>query len=286
MRFALIDAEKAEFPVRTMCRVLDVSESGFFSWKGRPASQRQRDDMIYLAHIRTAFELSNRTYGSPRMHRDLVDEGLSIGRRRTARLMRENGLAARQKRRFKRTTDSTHAWPIAPNLLDRDFAAEAPDQKWSADISYIWTAEGWLYLAVLIDLFSRRVVGWAVSDRLKKDLALRALRMALVTRRPPRGLIHHSDRGSQYCSIDYQAVLKKHGLLISMSGKGNCYDNAVVETFFKTIKSELIWPVAWRTRNQTENAVARYIDGFYNPIRRHSTLGYQSPVQFEMAGRE
>ena len=197
MRFALIDAEKAEFPVRTMCRVLDVSESGFFSWKGRPASQRQRDDMIYLAHIRIAFELSNRTYGSPRMHRDLVDEGLSIGRRRTARLMRENGLAARQKRRFKRTTDSTHAWPVAPNLLDQDFAAEAPDQKWSADISYIWTAEGWLYLAVLIDLFTRRVVGWAVSDRLKKDLALRALRMALVTRHPPSGLIHHSDRGSQ-----------------------------------------------------------------------------------------
>ena len=149
-----------------------------------------------------------------------------------------------------------------------------------------WTAEGWLYLAVLIDLFSRRVVGWAVSDRLKKDLALRALRMALVTRHPPRGLIHHSDRGSQYCSIDYQAVLRKHGLRISMSGKGNCYDNAVVETFFKTIKSELIWPVAWQTRSQAENAVARYIDGFYNPIRRHSTLGYKSPVQFEMAGRE
>ena len=285
MRFALIDAEKAEFPVRTMCRLLDVSESGFFAWQGRRASQRQRDDMIYLAHIRTAFELSNRTYGSPRMHRELVDEGLPIGRRRTARLMRENGLAARQKRRFKRTTDSTHAWPVVPNLLDQDFAAEAPDQKWSADISYIWTAEGWLYLAVLIDLFSRRVVGWAVSDRLKKDLALRALRMALVTRHPPSGLIHHSDRGSQYCSIDYQGVLRKHDLLISMSGKGNCYDNAVVETFFKTIKSELIWPVAWQTRCQAENAVARYIDGFYNPIRRHSTLGYQSPVQFEMAGR-
>ena len=211
MRFALIDAEKAEFPVRTMCRLLDVSESGFFAWQGRPASQRQRDDMIYLAHIRTAFELSNRTYGSPRMHRELVDEGLPIGRRRTARLMRENGLAARQKRRFKRTTDSTHAWPVVPNLLDQDFAAEAPDQKWSADISYIWTAEGWLYLAVLIDLFSRRVVGWAVSDRLKKDLALRALRMALVTRHPPSGLIHHSDRGSQYCSIDYQAVCPAYG---------------------------------------------------------------------------
>ena len=242
--------------------------------------------MIYLAHIRTAFELSNRTYGSPRMHRELVDEGLPMGRRRTARLMRENGLAARQKRRFKRTTDSTHTWPIAPNLLDQDFAAEAPDQKWSADISYIWTAEGWLYLAVLIDLFSRRIVGWAVSDRLKKDLALRALRMALGHATPTQGLIHHSDRGSQYCSIDYQAVLKKHGLLISMSGKGNCYDNAVVETFFKTIKSELIWPVAWQTRGQAENAVARYIDGFYNPIRRHSTLGYRSPVQFEMADRE
>ena len=189
MRFALIDAEKAEFPVRTMCRLLDVSESGFFAWQGRPASQRQRDDMIYLAHIRTAFELSNRTYGSPRMHRELVDEGLPIGRRRTARLMRENGLAARQKRRFKRTTDSAR---LRANLLDQDFAAEAPDQKWS-DISYIWTAEGWLYLAVLIDLFSRRVVGWAVSDRLKKDLA-RALRMALVTRQPS-GLIHHSDSG-------------------------------------------------------------------------------------------
>jgi putative transposase len=200
--------------------------------------------------------------------------------------MRENGLVARQKRRFKRTTDSAHAWPIAPNLLDQDFAAEVPDQKWSADISYIWTAEGWLYLAVLIDLFSRRVVGWALSDRLKKDLALRALHMALATRHTPSGLIHHSDRGSQYCSIDYQAVLRKHGLLISMSGKGNCYDNAVVETFFKTIKSELIWPVAWQTRSQAENAVARYIDGFYNPIRRHSTLGYKSPVQFEMAGRE
>jgi transposase InsO family protein len=176
--------------------------------------------------------------------------------------------------------------PASPNLLDQDVAAEVPDQKWSADISYIWTAEGWLYLAVLIDLFSRRVVGWAACDRLKKDLALRALRMALTTRQPSPGCIHHSDRGSQYCSIDYQAMLRKHVMLISMSGKDNCYDNVVVETFFKTIKSELIWPVAWQTRRQAENAVARYIDGFYNPVRRHSTLGYQSPVQFEMAGRE
>lgn len=251
-----------------------------------PASQRQRDDMVYLAHIRAAFELSNGTYGSPHMHRDLVDEGLSIGRRRTARLMRENSLAARRKRRFKRTTDSAHAWPIAPNLLAQDFVAEAPDQKWGADISYIWTVEGWLYLAVIIDLYSRRVVGWDVSDRLKKDLALRALHRALITRRPPKGLIHHSDRGSRYCSIDYQAMLRNHGMLISMSGKGNGYDNAVVETFFKTIKVELIWPVTWQTRKHAEIAIARYIDGFYNPVRRHSTLGYQSSIRFELAGQK
>lgn len=286
MSFAFIDAEKARFPITRICGALGVSQSGFFAWRGRPASRRQREDMIYLAHIRTAFKLSDGTYGSPRMHRDLVDEGLSIGRRRTARLMRENGLAARQKRRFKRTTDSEHAWPVAPNLIDQDFRAEKPDRKWGADISYIWTAEGWLYLAVIIDLHSRRIVGWATSDRLKKDLALAALRMALLRRAPAPGLIHHSDRGSQYCSIGYQAELRKRGLLISMGGKGNCYDNAVVETFFKTIKSELVWPVAWQTRSQAESAVARYIDGFYNPIRRHSTLGYRSPIQFEMAGRK
>ena len=164
-----------------------------------------------------------------------------VGRRRIARLMRDNGLRARQKRRFKRTTDSHHAWPVAPNLLDQDFTASGPDKKWGADISYVWTREGWLYLAIVIDLFARRIVGWATGDRLHRDLALAALRKALTMRRPAAGLIHHSDRGSQYCSIDYQAVLRKHGILISMSGKGNCYDNAMVETFFKTLKSELVW---------------------------------------------
>lgn len=163
---------------------------------------------------------------------------------------------------------------MAPNLIEQDFLAERPNQKWGADISYIWTAEGWLYLAVIIDLHSRRIVGWAVSDRLKKDLALAALTMALAQRSPQPGLVHHSDRGSQYCSIDYQAELRKHGMLISMSGKGNCYDNAVVETFFKTLKTELIWPVAWQTRRQAESALARYIDGFYNPVRRHSSLAF------------
>lgn len=197
MSFAFIEAEKASFPIQRMCRVLGVSQSGFFAWRDRPASHRQRQDMIHLAHIRTTFALSNGTYGSPRMHRDLVDEGHQIGRHRTARLMKENKLVARQKRRFKRTTDSEHAWPIAANHVAQDFSAEAPDRKWGADISYVWTAEGWPYLAVIIDLFSRRVVGWAASDRLKRGLAVEALRRALAARKPQPGLIHHSDRGSQ-----------------------------------------------------------------------------------------
>ena len=234
-----------------------------------------------MAHIRSAFTLSHETYGSPRMTRELQDEGLQVGRHRTARLMRENGLKARQKRRFTRTTDSHHAFPVAPNLLDQDFSATCPNQKWNADISYVWTSEGWLYLAVVLDLFARRVVGWAVSDRLHQELALAALRKALAIRQPPAGLIHHADRGSQYCSLDYQAELRKHGIRISMSGKGNCFDNAVVETFFKTLKSELVWRTVFQTRAEAKDALGRYIDGFYNPVRRHSTLDYVSSVQFE-----
>jgi transposase InsO family protein len=281
MKFRLIDRAKAEFPIERMCDVLGVSPSGYFAWRERPACRRQKEDMVLLAHVRSAFALSSDTYGSPRMTRELRDDGLKVGRRRTARLMRENGLKARQKRRFKRTTDSQHAWPVAANLLDQDFAAERPNQKWGADISYVWTREGWLYLAVVIDLFARRVVGWAVGDRLHRDLAVAALRRALATRRPPAGLIHHSDRGSQYCSVDYQAELRRHGILISMSGRGNCYDNAMVETFFKTLKSELVWRTMFSTRAQAEQAIARYIDGFYNPVRRHSALDFVSPAQFE-----
>ena len=278
MRFELIDAAKEEFPVQRMCKVLGVSQSGYFAWSGRPACRRQHDDMVLLAHVRAAFKLSNETYGSPRMTRELQDEGLAVGRRRTARLMRENGLRARQRRRFKRTTDSLHAFPVAPNLIDQDFSAERPDEKWGADISYVWTREGWLYLAVVIDLFARRVVGWAASDRLHKELALAALGRALAVRRPQAGLTHHSDRGSQYCSTDYQAELRKHGILISMSGKGNCYDNAMVETFFKTLKSELVWRTVFQTRAEARIAIGRYIDGFYNPVRRHSALDFISPV--------
>jgi putative transposase len=281
VRFMFIDAAKEEFPVQRLCKVLEVSPSGYFAWRGRPACERQRDDLVLLAHVRSAFALSNETYGSPRMTHELRDQGLHVGRRRVARLMRENGLRARQPRRFKRTTDSLHAFPVAPNLLDQDFSAERPNEKWGADISYIWTREGWLYLAVVIDLYARRVVGWAVSDRLHTELALRALRRALAVRRPAAGLLHHSDRGSQFCSLAYQAELRRHGLLISMSGKGNCYDNSMVETFFKTLKSELVWRTAFQTRAEAQRALARYIDGFYNPVRRHSALGFVSPAQFE-----
>ncbi len=281
MRFRLIDAKKAELAIERMCPLLNVSASGYYAWKRRGPSRRQLDDMILLAHIRAHFRASNGTYGSPRMHVDLREEGLHIGRHRTARLMRDNGMKANQKRRFKNTTDSNHASPIAPNILDQDFACEQPDRKWGVDISYIWTLEGWLYLAIVLDFYSRRIVGWAVSDRLKKDLALTALRRAIALRKPPTGLIHHSDRGSQYCAHDYQRLLKAYDIVPSMSAKGNCYDNAMVESVFKTIKSELVWRTSFQTRWQAEKAIGRYIDGFYNPRRRHSALGYKAPIAFE-----
>ena len=258
MRFRLIDAAKKEFPVQRLCKVLGVSQSGYFAWKDRPACRRQHEDMVLLAHIRSAFALSNATYGSPRMTRELRDDGITIGRHRVARLMRENALQARQRRRFKRTTDSLHAFPVAPNLLNQDFNATGPNQKWGADISYVWTREGWLYLAVVIDLFARRVVGWAAGDRLHKELALLALRRAVAVRCPSAGLIHHADRGSQYCSVEYQAELRKNGISISMSGKGNCFDNAMVETFFKTLKAELVWRTIFQSRIEAAIAIGRY----------------------------
>lgn len=283
MMFRFIDEAKKDFPASRLCSVLGVSQSGYFAWKGRPASRRQRSDMVLLAYVRSAYPLSNETYGSPRMVHELRDQGFSVGRRRVARLMRQNGLRAHQKRRFRRTTDSHHSFPIAPNLLDQDFTATGPNQKWGADISYIWTREGWLYLAVVIDLFSRRVVGWATSDRLHQELPLSALRTAITMRCPSGRLIHHSDRGSQYCANDYQKMLREAGITISMSGKGNCYDNAMVETFFKTLKSDLIWRTAFVSRAEANDAIERYIDGFYNPRRRHSAINYMSPMQFEKA---
>lgn len=281
MMFKLIDAGKAQIPVTRMCNLLGVSSSGYYAWKKRKPSRRQLDDMIYLAHIQEHFKLSNETYGYPRMQVELIEQGVMIGKHRVARLMRDNGLKATQKRRFKRTTDSNHHHPIAPNLLDQDFACDGLNQKWGADISYIWTREGWLYLAIVLDLYSRKIIGWAVSNRLRKGLAMTALSRAITTRQPDAGLIHHSDRGSQYCSHEYQNLLKQNNITPSMSGKGNCYDNAMVETVFKTIKNELVWRTSFQTRQQAEIQLGKYIDGFYNPKRRHSALGYKSPIKFE-----
>ena len=213
---------------------------------------------------------------------ELQEDGIEVGRHRVARLMRDNGLKALQKRRYKKTTDSHHGGPVAPNILDQDFEASAPDQKWGVDISYIWTAEGWLYLAIVLDLYSRRIIGWSVRRPVEEGSCPQcpATRHRAI-RRPPRGVIHHSDRGSQYCSEAYQKLLTGRGFILSMSGKGNCYDNAMVETVFKTIKSELIWRTVYRSRQQAEAEISQYIDGFYNPRRRHSALGYMSPIQFE-----
>ena len=244
-------------------------------------SQRQRDDMVILAHIREQHRLSLESYGRPRMTEELQELGVTVGHRRVGRLMRQNGIKIIRTQKYKATTDSNHALNIAPNLLDQDFSATGPNQKWAGDISYIWTNEGWLYLAVILDLYSRRVIGWAVSNRMKRDLAIRALEMAVALRQPPKSCIHHTDRGSQYCSRDYQKLLAKHGFKVSMSGKGNCYDNSMVETFFKSIKAELIWRNRWETRRQAEGAIFQYINGFYNPRRRHSSLGGKSPLAFE-----
>jgi putative transposase len=212
-----------------LCRLMGVSERGLHAWKHRPPSHRQRRDMVLLAHIRDQHRLSLGSYGRPRMTEELNELGIRVGQRRVGRLMRQNGIQVIRSRKFKRTTDSDHAFNIAPNLLQQDFTASGPNQKWAGDITYVWTREGWVYLSVIIDLFSRRVVGWAISNRMKQDLALRALNMAIAIRRPPPGCIHHTDRGSQYCAHDYQKLLRKHGFKVSMSGKGNCYDNSAVE---------------------------------------------------------
>ena len=267
--------------IERLCRALKVTSRGYRAWRARPMSARQRKDMVVLAHIREQHTLALGSYGRPRMTEELKELGLCVGHRRIGRLMKDNGICVIRTRKHKVTTDSNHRFNIAPNLLDRNFVADKPNQKWAGDISYIWTREGWLYLAVILDLHSRRVIGWAVSNRMKRDLAIRALEMAIALRSPPKECIHHTDRGSQYCSHDYQKILRQHGFEVSMSGKGNCYDNAAVETFFKTIKAELIWRQSWQTRRQAETAIFQYINGFYNPRRKHSTLGWKSPVAFE-----
>jgi putative transposase len=281
MRFAFVEEHSKRVPVARLCRLLRVTSRGFRAWRNRPVSKRQRYDMVLLAHIREQHHLSLGSYGRLRMTQELKEIGLAVGHRRVGRLMRMNDFRIVRTCKYKATNDSNHHFNVAPNWLDRNFHADRPNQKWAGDITYIWTAEGWLYLAVMIDLYSRRVVGWAVSNRLKRDLALQALNNALALRNPPQGCIHHTDRGSQYCSHDYQKRLRELGFKVSMSGKGNCYDNAAVETFFKTLKAELVWRHTWATRAHVSNALFQYINGFYNTRRKHSTLGGTSPVKFE-----
>lgn len=281
MRFAFIAEEKAAFPVRLLCRTLQVSRAGFYAWQGRPPAPRARADDRLGLEIAAIHAESRQRYGSPRVHAELADRGCRTSRKRVARLMRARGLAARRRRQFRVTTHSRHAFPVAPNVLARQFDRLQPDRAWVTDITYIPTGEGWLYLAVLLDLCSRLAVGWAMSDRITDDLTLDALGMALARRRPPQGLLHHSDRGSQYASGDYQRLLAQHGIVSSMSRRGNCWDNAVAESFFATIKVELVHDAAWATRAAARAELVEYLEVFYNGQRRHSALGYLSPRAFE-----
>jgi putative transposase len=282
VRFRFVEAEKAHYPIRLLCRCLAVSRSGYYAWRKRPASARAQHDARLKVEIAASHSASRRTYGSPRVLRDLRDEGHRVSRKRVARLMRELGLEGRRKRRFRATTDSGHRFPVAPNVLMRDFQVETPNTAWVTDITYLATLEGWLYLAVILDLFSRKVVGYAMSERIDRALVLDALRQALVKRPGARDLVHHSDRGSQYASHDYREALDQAGLMCSMSRRGNCWDNAVAESFFGTLKMELLYELPLQTRSATRSAVADYIEVFYNVRRRHSSLGYRSPVEFEL----
>ncbi len=281
MRFAFVETEKACFPVALMCRMLGVSRAGFYAWRRRPVAARTRQDQALAVTVAAIYTEHHGRYGSPRVQMELRERGQCSGRMRIARLMRIQGLRARPRRRYRTTTDSRHGLPVCPNLLARRFAVARPNTAWMTDMTYIWTLQGWLYLAVIIDLFSRRVVGWSMSERIDRKLALDALRMALAQRRPPRGLIHHSDRGSQYASGDYQELLARHGLRGSMSRRGDCWDNAVAESFFASLKLELVYQVQWPTRAAARTAIFEYLELFYNRRRRHSSLGYRSPAEFE-----
>jgi transposase InsO family protein len=273
-----------------MCRVLDVAPSGYYAWRRCGPTARGVADERLMLNVRVAFTRSNETYGAPRVHRQLRAEGWRVGKKRVARLMRQDGLVGRTPRqRHGSTTDSRHAEPIAPNVVERRFdvsefdpnGVRAVNRVWASDITYVPTSEGWLYLAIVLDLASRRVVGWAMREVVDAELALAALRMAVETRRPTPGLIHHSDRGVQYACGDYRALLAAHGLIASMSRKGDCWDNAVVESFFASLERELIDRNSWATRDAARRAIFRYIETWYNPHRLHSTLDYLSPADYE-----
>ncbi|MAE75776.1 MAG: IS3 family transposase [Planctomycetes bacterium] len=284
LKFQFVGDHREIFEVGLMCKTLEVSRSGFYAWLGRPESDRAREDRRLTALIGDIVDESRRTYGSPRVHRTLRGRGVHCGRKRVARLMRAAGLRAKTRRKFRvKTTDSKHGHPIAPDLLRRDFTAERPNRAWVSDITYIPTDEGWLYLASTMDLFSRMIVGWSMSSTLKTAIVVDALEMAIHRRAPEAGLVHHSDRGVQYASVEFRALLAAHGFQASMSRTGNCYDNAAKESFFHTLKTELVHHERYRTRDDARASVFEYIEAFYNRQRLHSTLGYMSPDEFERA---
>jgi len=285
MRYAFIQEQSAELPVRAMCRLLSVRPSGYYAWTKRSAARcvRAAAELELVERIRKTHRLNRKgAYGSPRVHRALRKEGVTCSRRRVEVLMRREGIRSARHRRFKvRTTDAAHDHPVAPNLLDRQFDCQGLNEAWVTDITYVATGEGWLYVATVMDLCSRRIVGWATADHLRSELATEALEKAIEARCPQAGLLHHSDRGVQYACGDYQATLAEHGLCCSMSRGGDCYDNAAMESFFKTFKVELVYQEQFATRKEADEAIYPYIELFYNRQRLHSSLGYRSPVEFE-----
>ncbi len=287
MKFAFVREHRRRWPIGVMCRVLQVSRGGYYAWRGRPASRRSTRREALLARIRVAHQRSRALYGSPRVHRALLIDGERVSRNTVAKLMRQAKIRAEHKRKFiPRTTDSAHQKPVAANTLARDFTACAPDRKWLADITYVATGQGWLYVAAVLDCFSRRIVGWSMADHLETDLAADALQMALLQRRPcaaAAALLHHSDRGVQYVADAYQQLLSANGIEPSMSGRGDCWDNAMMESFWATLKGELVQQRSYATRAEARQSIFEYIEVFYNRQRLHSSLGYQSPESFEAA---
>lgn len=280
MRYGQIEALRQHYPAAALCRLLDVSESGYHAWRKRPPSARARQEARLEMEIRAAHQRTRETCGPERLQAELSDHGVRVGIHRIKRIRKKLGLRCRQKRKFKATTDSKHTLPVAPNVLDRQFAVDAPNRAWLTDITYIATDEGWLYLAGVKDLFSGEVVGYAMSERMSKALVMQALFRACATKRPGKGLIHHSDRGSQYCAHDYQKLLKQFGMIPSMSRKGNCWDNAPMESFWGTLKTELVHHRRFATRDQARQEITEYIEIFYNRMRRQARLGFLSPAAF------
>jgi len=283
MRFRFIEDRRADYPVRILCNALEVSPAGYYAWRSRPESRRSTANRQLVNDIKRVYRDAYGRYGSPRIHIELKAQGRGVSRGRIERLMRHHGIRAIMARpRWVRTTDSRHDLPIAPNLLDRNFVAPAPNCVWLADITYVETDQGWLYLATVMDLYSRRIVGWAMADHLRTELPLAALRMAIAAKQPGPGLIHHSDRGVQYASEDYRKLVQSAGFQASMSRKADCYDNAPMESFFHTLKTELVHHRHYATRQEARRDIFAYIEGFYNRTRRHSAIGYLSPIEMEL----